>query len=95
MGGQPVNATFTGVPGRLDAHRRVLAAALGTWQARDDSRPQPAVREAAGTALGAIDAMLAELHAARSVLAAEARRSDAAAAARADAMLAGREDGAP
>jgi hypothetical protein len=71
-----------------------LAQALALWATRDDAKAQPEVRRAANTAVGAIDAMLAELHRIRSGLVAEARAADAAALARADAMLAKCRDGA-
>ena len=60
-----------------------LTRALGDW-ARDD-------REAANVAMSTIDAMLAELHSARSALVSETRASDDATAARVDAMLAARK----
>lgn len=66
----------------------VLSAALATWATRYDARPQPEVRQAANTAMAAIDTMLAELHSARSALVAEIRADDDATDARVDAMLA-------
>lgn len=71
-------------PGRLEA----LQAALALWDARDDTRPQPAIRRAANDAMDEIDAMLRELHELRARLVTEIRASDDAAAARADALLA-------
>jgi hypothetical protein len=68
----------------------VLSGALTVWATRDDSKAQPDVRQAANTAMAAIDTMLAELHAARSVLVGEIRASDDAFGARVDAMLAAR-----
>ena len=65
-----------------------LAAALGEWATRDDTVPQPEVREAANTAMDAIDAMLRELYLMRGRLVSEIRDADDAAAARADALLA-------
>ena len=56
--------------------------------ARDDTRAQAEVRRAANTAMGSIDAMLAELHQLRSRLVGEIRVSDDLAADRADALLA-------
>jgi hypothetical protein len=76
---------------RLAADAGMLAAVLTAWQARDDTRPQPEVRRAAGVAMDTIDAMLAGLHQLRAALAGEIRASDDAAAARADALLAGRK----
>jgi len=67
----------------------VLSAALGQWEARDDSKPQAQVRQAANRAMDIIDKMLAELHQLRSRLTAEIRASDDATAARVDAMLVG------
>jgi hypothetical protein len=81
-------AGMSGVPGRIEDFTRALGAALAAWGRRDDSKAQPEVREAANTAMDAIDAMLAELYRAGAVLAAEVRQSDDTAAARVDAMLA-------
>ena len=72
----------------LENCTEVLTAALATWATRDDARAQPEVRQAANTAMAAIDTMLAELHSARSALVAEIRVSDDAASARIDAILA-------
>jgi hypothetical protein len=66
----------------------VLAVALAQWETRDDTRPQPAVRRAANTAMDAIDVMLRELQLMRARLVGEIRAADDAAAARADALLA-------
>ncbi len=68
------------VPDRLDAHLVVLGAALTRWAARDDTRAQPDVRRAASIAMGAIDAMVAELYQARAALLAEIHASDDATA---------------
>ena len=73
---------------RLDGHNGVLGVALAIWMARDDTRAQPEVRQAANTAMDSIDAMLAELHQLRARLLSEVHASDRAAAARADALLA-------
>ena len=67
----------------------VLAIALGQWEDRDDSKPQPEVRQAANKAMDEIDLMLRELHAMRARLIGEIRASDDASAARADALLRG------
>jgi hypothetical protein len=66
----------------------ILGVALARWAERDDAKAQPEVRQAATTAMDAIDAMLAKLYAARSILATEMRQSDEATAARVDALLA-------
>jgi len=66
----------------------IATDALARWATRDDSKAQPEIRQAANTAMDAIDAMIAELHAARSALAREIRGSDDATDARIDAMLA-------
>jgi hypothetical protein len=76
------------VAGRLEDLAGVLAAALATWATRDDSKAQPEVREAANTAVDAIDGMLRELHKARAALVSEIRDSDDAAEVRARALLA-------
>jgi hypothetical protein len=80
--------TLGDATGRLDDHLGVLGVALAQWMARDDSRPQPEVRQAANTAMDSIDAMLAELHQLRARLAGEIRQSDDLAAERADQLLA-------
>jgi hypothetical protein len=74
------------VHARLEDPMGVLAIALGQWE---DGRPRPFARRAASTAMDAIDAMLADLHAMRARLVTEIRASDDATAARADALLAG------
>ena len=66
----------------------VLSGALATWATRDDSKAEPDVRQAANTAMDAIDAMLAGLHTQRAALVAEIRASDDATDARVNAMLA-------
>ncbi len=58
------------------------------WTARDDTKPDPAARRAANTAIDKIDGMLRELHALRSRLVAEMRGFDDATMARVDALLA-------
>jgi hypothetical protein len=63
-----------------------LAGSLATWAGRDDTRPQPEVRQAASAAVGTIDGMLRELHAVREQLASEIRASNDASAARVDAL---------
>jgi hypothetical protein len=73
---------------RLDGRLGALGAALALWATRDDSKAQPEIRQAANTAMDAIDAMLAELHRARQQLVGEIREHEDAAAARVDAMLA-------
>ena len=78
------------VHARLEDPMGVLAIALGQWEDRDETGPQPEVRRAANTAMDAIDGMLRDLHAMRARLVGEIRASDDAAAARVDAMLAAR-----
>ena len=75
------------VPGRIEDIAGVLGVALAHWATRDDSKAQPSVREAANTAMDAIDAMLYQLHRARLQLVAEMRQSDDAAEKRARALL--------
>jgi len=65
----------------------VLDAALALWSTRDDSARQPGVREAANTAVEAIDALVHELHRVRQRLVTETRAADDANARRLDAML--------
>ena len=73
--------------GRFDEHNGVLGVALAQWMARDDSKAQPDIRQAANTAMDEIDAMLRELHALRGRLVSEIRDSDDASDARAEALL--------
>jgi hypothetical protein len=75
------------VPGRLADHGGVLGVALATGATRDDSKARPGVRQAANTAMDTIDAMLAELHRARTSLVTEIRQADDASAVRVDALL--------
>jgi len=86
----PDRRTIVDFTGRLgdEGHKGVLDVVLAQWMARDDSRAEPGVREAANTAMDAIDAMLGELHALRARLMSEIRASDDATAARVDTMLA-------
>ena len=89
----PERHTIGDFTSRLDHRNGVLGVALAQWMARDDTRPDPDVRRAANTAMGAIDAMIAELHQLRARLAGEIRDGDDASAARADKLLRGqRED---
>jgi len=71
----------------LEAATTSLAIALGHWDARDDTRPQPEVRRAANTAMDTIDSLLRELYAMRSRLVTEIRASDDATGRRVDALL--------
>jgi len=71
-----------------EGHNGVLAIALAQWMARDDSKPDPDARQAANTAMDAIDGMLRELHALRSRLVGEIRVSDDETMRRAGELLA-------
>jgi hypothetical protein len=62
----------------LQSHLNDLDAALALWEDRDDTKPQPHVRQAANTAMDAIDAMVRDLYAMRSRLIGEIRASDEA-----------------
>jgi hypothetical protein len=84
----PEHRVIGDATGHLDGHLGVLGVALAQWMARDDTKAQPAIRQAANTAMDATDAMLAELHQLRARLVSEIRESDDLAAARADALLA-------
>ena len=79
---------------KLEDPMGVLSVALGQWERRDDSKPQPEVRRASNTAMDAIDSMLTDLHAMRSRLTSEIRQADDATAARVDALLAVRKEAA-
>jgi hypothetical protein len=80
--------------GRLDEHNGILGVALAQWMARDDSKAEPAIRQAANTAMDEIDAMLSVLHALRSRVVSEIRASDDVTAARVDALLGEADKGA-
>ena len=82
-----MNGELSGVAGRLGNLAGVLGDALAQWATRDDTKPQPEVRQAANTAMSAIDEMIAGLHDTRHLLITEIRRSDDAAAARAGELL--------
>lgn len=86
--GQPYD-----VYAKLEDPMGVLSVALVQWEDRDDSKPQPEVRQAANKAMDQIDSMIAELHRMRSRLIVEMRDSDDATAARVDALLADRKAG--
>jgi hypothetical protein len=75
------------VHAKLEDPMGVLAVALAQWETRDDTKPQPEIREAANTAMAAINAMTRELDAMRSRLLSEIRVSDDATTARAEALL--------
>jgi len=83
----PGRRTIVDFTGRLDEHNGVLGVALAQWMARNDSKAEPDARQAANTAMDAVDAMLREVHALRARLANEIRESDDAAAVRVDALL--------
>ena len=75
------------VYGRLGIPLGVLAADLGHWEGRDDTRAQPHVRRAANEAVDIMDAMLGVLHAMRRRLVSEMRESDDAAMRRSAEVL--------
>jgi hypothetical protein len=83
-----VSCDLSAAPGQLENLAGVLGDALATWRTRDVSKARPGVRQAANTALAAIDDMLAGLHRVRQQLVSEVRAYDDAAGARVDAMLA-------
>ena len=91
---EPGRLAIGDATGRLDGHLGVLGVALAQWMARDETRAEPEVRQAANTAMDATDAMLAELHELRARLVGEIRASDDATAERVDAMLARHRAGA-
>lgn len=66
---------------KLEDPMGVLSIALGQWEDGDDAKPQPEVRQAANTAMDAIDVMVRELYRMRSRLVGEIRASDDATAA--------------
>ena len=83
----PDRRTIGDFTSRLDEHNGVLGIALAQWMARDDTKAQPAIRQAANTAMDQVDAMLSELHALRARLVSEIRDSDDASDARVNALL--------
>lgn len=62
--------------GRIEELAGILASALDTWAGRDDTRPEPGVRQAANLAHDIIDEMTRALFAARQQLGREMRASD-------------------
>jgi hypothetical protein len=80
---------YDGPLSALRGHVEDLAVALAIWSARDDGRPDAHARRCASHAVGAVDAMISELHSVRSQLMAEIRASDDASAARVDRLLRG------
>lgn len=64
-----------------------LAAALGTWAARDDTIPQPEARKAGGAAVELIDQLLTSLYQTRQTLVGEIRQSDDATMRRSGELL--------
>jgi hypothetical protein len=66
----------------------ILGVALARWSERDDTRPQPEIRQASNTAVDAVDELTRRLFALRRRLVTEIRASDDATAARVDALLA-------
>ena len=85
----PERRTIGDYTGRLgdEGHNGVLAVALAQWMARDDSKADVGARQAANTAMDAIDAMLRELYQLRARLVTEIRAADDATAARVDELL--------
>jgi hypothetical protein len=71
----------------LRGHLGELETALALWVTRDDTKAQPDVRQAANTAMDAVDTALRELHGVRAQLVGEIRASDDATAARAAELL--------
>lgn len=67
-----------------------LAVSLVKWDGRDNSVPQPEVRQAGSDAIAAIDAMSRDLYQLREQLVGQMRETDDAADARIDALLAKR-----
>lgn len=71
----------------LQFHVDRLDDALILWTDRDDTKPQPALRQAANVAVDSIDALLRELYRMRTELITQIRVSDDASAERVDALL--------
>ena len=88
----PERRTIGDATSRLEDHNGVLGVALAQWAARDDTRAQPAIRQAANTAMDAIDSMLAELHQLRARLVPRPGPAMTTPRLRADALLAREAD---
>lgn len=73
--------------GDLRSHLEALAVALAAWSGRDDTQPQPVVRQAGNDAVLAVDSLLRGLHTIRRRLIGEIHAADMASAARVDALL--------
>jgi hypothetical protein len=71
----------------LRGHLSELERALALWAARDETKAQPGVRQAANDAVDAADAALRELHGLRSRLIPEIRSADDAAMTRTEELL--------
>jgi hypothetical protein len=84
----PDRRTVLDYSGRIENHNGVLGVALAQWAARSADKPDAAARRAANTAMGSVDAMLAELHELRARLVSEIRESDDQTAIRVDELLA-------
>ena len=80
-------ATYDDALRAIRSRIETLTGALAEWSARDDSKPQPDIRQAANDAMDDIDAAIRELYGLRTRLAGEIRASDDATAARAEALL--------
>jgi hypothetical protein len=72
-----------------------LGVAPARWSERDDTRPQPEIRQAANTAVDAVDELTRRLFALRRHPVTEIRASDDATAARVDALLARQREPEP
>jgi hypothetical protein len=56
------------ITGTLRVNLEALSVALSQWERRDDTEPQPEIRQAANEAMDVIHAIYRELHALRSRL---------------------------
>lgn len=72
----------------LRQHVETLAVALSWWSTRDDSKPQPEVREYANLAVSTVDSLSRLLSQTRSRLLGEMRQSDEAGMRRTEKLLA-------
>jgi hypothetical protein len=79
-----------GIPGSLEDPAGVLGVALAQWSCRDTARDKAAARQAANTAMDAIDELIAKLHRARAELVTEIRQADDEHLRQVDEMLAHR-----
>jgi hypothetical protein len=88
-------AAYAGESGRIRDAAEDIGVYLALWSMRDDAKPDAGARRSANDAMDAIDTALRELHALRSRLVGDIRKSDDAAMTRTAELLAALERDAP